>query len=83
MALLIGFGALVMGLNWGRSPAGLSLMMVSFGAAAVALGTMIGTLTKNEMQAGNLSIMLGMAHGAPGRLLVALRTFSPSFANGR
>lgn len=60
MALLIGFGALVMGLNWGRSPAGLSLMMISFGAAAVALGTMIGTLTKNEMQAGNLSIMLGM-----------------------
>lgn len=60
MVLLVGFGTLVMGLNWGRSPLGVALMMGSFGLASVAMGTAIGTFTKNETQANNLSIMLGM-----------------------
>ena len=60
ITLLIGFGALVLGLPWGRSPAGLSVMALSFGLASVALGTMLGTFIKTEKQASNLSIMLGM-----------------------
>ena len=61
MLLLVGFGIVVMGVNWGQSPLGLGIMMISFGLAAVAMGTMIGTFTKTEEEAGNLSIMLGMA----------------------
>lgn len=61
MLLLVLFGVLVMKVNWGQSPLALAIMMVSFGLAAVAMGTMIGTFTKTEEQAGNLSIMLGMA----------------------
>lgn len=61
MLLLVLFGVLVMKVNWGQSPLALIIMMVSFGLAAVAMGTMIGTFTKTEEQAGNLSIMLGMA----------------------
>lgn len=61
MLLLIGFGVWGMGLNWGSSFVGLLLMMLSFGLAAVALGTMLGTFVKTDSQASNLSIMLGMS----------------------
>ncbi len=60
MILLIGFGILVMKLNWGQSPAGLAVMMVSFALASAALGTTLGTFVKSEGQASGLSIMLGM-----------------------
>lgn len=60
MALLVGFGVLVMGVNWGSSPAGLALLLVSFGLAGVSMGVMLGTFTRTDSQAGNLSIMLGM-----------------------
>jgi len=60
MLLLVVFGVYVMRLDWGSSPAGLALMLVSFGLSAVALGTMLGTFIKTESQGNGLSIMLGM-----------------------
>ncbi len=60
MALLIGFGALVMKVNWGRSIAAAGLLLVIFGLASVAFGVMLGTFVKTEKQASNLSIMMGM-----------------------
>jgi ABC-2 type transport system permease protein len=60
MLLLVGFGAVVLRLNWGSSPAGLALLLVTFGLAATALGTTLGTFIKTEGQASGLSIMLGM-----------------------
>ena len=60
MALLVGFGMLALKLNWGQDPLALAVMLVSFGLAAVALGTMLGTFIKSEGQANGLSIMLGM-----------------------
>ena len=60
MAILIAFGALVLHVQWGRSPAGLAVMAVTFGLASVALGTMLGSFIKTEKQASNLSILLGM-----------------------
>jgi ABC-2 type transport system permease protein len=60
MLLLVVFGVYVMGLNWGSSPAGLAVMLLSFALAAVALGTMLGTFIKTESQGNGLSIMLGM-----------------------
>jgi ABC-2 type transport system permease protein len=60
MALLVAFGIYVMRLDWGQSPLGLAVMLVSFGLAAVALGTMLGTFIKTESQGSGLSIMLGM-----------------------
>jgi len=60
MALLAGFGAIALGMDWGRSPAGLALVGLSFGAAGVSLGVMLGTFVKSERQASGLSIMLGM-----------------------
>lgn len=60
MALLAGFGALALGMYWGRSPAGLAIVGVAFGAAGVSLGVMLGTFVKSERQASGLGIMLGM-----------------------
>jgi ABC-2 type transport system permease protein len=61
MALLVGFAALVMRLSWGGSPLALSVVLLAFALAAVALGTMLGTFIKTESQASGLSILLGMA----------------------
>lgn len=60
MTVLVTFGALVMGLPWGRDPLALALVLVSFALAAAALGTTLGTFIKTEAQANGLSIMLGM-----------------------
>jgi len=60
MLLLVGFGILVMRLNWGHSPLALAAMLVSSAMAAAALGTTLGTFVKSMGQAEGLSIMLGM-----------------------
>jgi ABC-2 type transport system permease protein len=60
MLLLVGFGILVMGINWGRDPLGLAIMLVASALAAAALGTTLGTFVKTEGQASGLSVMLGM-----------------------
>jgi len=60
MLLLVVFGALVMNVNWGQAPLALVVMLVTFGLAATALGTLLGTYIKTEAQANGLSIMLGM-----------------------
>jgi ABC-2 type transport system permease protein len=60
MLLLVGFGILVMKLNWGHAPLALAVILVASALAAAALGTTLGTLVKTEGQASGLSIMLGM-----------------------
>lgn len=60
MAFLVLFGIGVMGLSWGPSPAALALILFTFGLAAAAFGTMLGTFVKSEGQATGLSVMLGM-----------------------
>jgi ABC-2 type transport system permease protein len=60
MALLVAFGIYVMRLDWGTSPAGLGLILFTFGLASVALGTLLGTFVKTESQGNSASIMLGM-----------------------
>ena len=66
MALLAGFGAIALGMDWGRSPAGLAIVGVAFGAAGVSLGVMLGTFVKSERQASGLAIMLGEVARLPG-----------------
>jgi ABC-2 type transport system permease protein len=60
MSLLIGFGILVMHVNWGREIPGLVVILISSVLAAAAMGTMLGTIVKTGSQAQGLSIMLGM-----------------------
>lgn len=61
IGLLVGFGVLVLGVDYGSSPLGLLLLMSAFALSGVALGTLMGTFTRTDSQANNLSIMLGMS----------------------
>ncbi len=75
MALLVGFGILVMGLNWGQNIPGLIIMLVAGALAAAALGTMLGTFVKSAAQAQGLSIMLGMVMALMGGCWYPLELF--------
>ena len=77
MLLLVGFGILVMKLNWGHSPAALAVMLVASALAAAALGTALGTLVKTEGQASGLSMMLGMVMALLGGCWYPAELFPP------
>jgi linearmycin/streptolysin S transport system permease protein len=66
MVLLIGFGAIVFKVQWGRSPVALAAIMLSFVLAAVAFGVLLGTFAKTRSQAGGLVILFSMLTAALG-----------------
>jgi ABC-2 type transport system permease protein len=78
MAVLILVGTWIMGINWGNSPAALALLVVSFGLAAVAMGTALGTFIKTPGQASGVSIMLGMSMALLGGCWIPMETFPPA-----
>lgn len=78
MTLLVVFGAVVMKVNWGNSPAALAVMLFTFGLSSVAFGVMLGTFVKTEGQASNLSIMLGMSMALLGGCWWPLELFPPA-----
>jgi ABC-2 type transport system permease protein len=56
-------------------------LLVSFGLAAVAMGTMLGTFTRTPSQANGISIALGMVMGLLGGCMLPLEVFPPAVAN--
>jgi ABC-2 type transport system permease protein len=60
MVLLVGFGALVLGVNWGQSPAAIAILLVSFGLAGTALGVMLGAFARTRSQAGGMTVLFSM-----------------------
>ena len=66
MALLIGFGALVFDVQWGRRRWRWLPICLSFALAAVAFGVMLGTFAKTRSQAGWLVILFSMLTAALG-----------------
>jgi ABC-2 type transport system permease protein len=81
MSLLVGFGSLVMKLNWGHDLGGLAVMLLSAALAAAAMGTMLGTFVKTPGQANGLSIMLGMVMALMGGCWYPLEMFPPVMQN--
>ena len=79
MALLIGFGALALGVNWGRSWAALALVSAAFALAAVALGTLLGALVRSRSQASGLTIMFSMLLSALGGAWWPLEVTPPAY----
>ena len=77
MLLLVGFGIMVMKLNWGHSLDGLALILVASALAAAALGTTLGTLVRSAGQANGLSIMLGMVMALLGGCWYPIELFPP------
>jgi len=78
MFLLVGFGILVMNLNWGREPLALLVLLISSALAAAAFGTTMGTFIKTAGQATGLSIMFGMLFAMLGGCMYPLELFPPA-----
>jgi ABC-2 type transport system permease protein len=66
MSLLVGFGALVLHIQWGRSPLALVLILGGFDLASVSLGVLLGTLVRTRSQASSLSTLIAMFMSALG-----------------
>lgn len=81
MLLLVGFGILVMKLNWGREPLALFVILLTSSLAAAAFGTTLGTFIKTEGQAGGLSTMFGMVFALLGGCWYPLELFPPAIQN--
>jgi ABC-2 type transport system permease protein len=81
MFLLVGFGILVMKLNWGREPLALFVLLLASALAAAAFGTTLGTFIKTEGQASGLSIMFGMVFALMGGCWYPLELFPPAIQN--
>jgi ABC-2 type transport system permease protein len=81
MVLLVGFGDVVMKLNWGREPLALSVILLASALAAAAFGTTMGTFVKTEGQANGLSIMFGMVMALMGGCWYPLELFPSAIQN--
>jgi ABC-2 type transport system permease protein len=81
MLLLVGFGILVMKLNWGREPLALFVILFVSALAAAAFGTTLGTFIKSEGQASGLSVMFGMVFAMMGGCWYPLELFPPAVQN--
>jgi ABC-2 type transport system permease protein len=79
MTLLIGFGALALGVNWGRSWGALALIAAAFALASVALGTLLGAMVRSRSQASGLTTMLSMLLSALGGAWWPLEVTPPSY----
>lgn len=66
MLILVGFGALVLGVNWGRDPGALAVLLVCFGLAGTTLGVMLGAFARTRAQANGLTILFSMLLAALG-----------------
>jgi ABC-2 type transport system permease protein len=80
MILLVIIGVVLLKVPWGQNPPALLVLLVSFGLAGVAMGTMLGTFTKTPSQANGLSIALGMVMGLLGGCMWPLEMFPPAMA---
>jgi len=81
MLMLVVIGVVLLKVPWGQNPLALLLLLISFGLASVAMGTMLGTFTRTPSQANGLSISLGMVMGLLGGCMWPLEMFPPAVAN--
>ncbi len=81
MLMLVVIGVVLLKVPWGQNPLALLLLLISFGLAAVAMGTMMGTFTRTPSQANGLSIAMGMVMGLLGGCMFPLEMFPPAVAN--
>lgn len=79
MTLLIGIGALVFKVYWGRSPAALALIAFTFALTAVAFGVLLGALARTRGQVSGLTILSGLLMSALGGAWWPLEITPPSY----
>lgn len=68
MWFLIGFGALVLGVDWGDSATALVLVTVAYVTAVAGLSVLVGSLSRSSRRAATLSLVLALSMCALGGL---------------
>lgn len=63
--------------NWG-DPLGAAAIMILFGAVCAGTAMLMGTLFKNDQQAGGMGVVLGLGIAALGGCMIPLEFFSPT-----
>ena len=66
MAILVLFGWLALGVDWGRSPLALAAVLVAFGFMGVSVGVALATVVRTAQAASALSTFLSMVLAALG-----------------
>lgn len=66
LTLMVLFGRFALGVNWGQSPLGLTLMLLAYAFAATALGVLLAALAHTSAQVNALSTIVSMSLGALG-----------------
>lgn len=79
MGILIGLGALLFGVNWGRSPLALTAVALSFGLATVALGVLLSTFARTRRQVSGLTVLFSMLTAALGGAWWPLEITPPTY----
>ena len=72
---IIAGSALIFGVRWGQ-PLGAAAVLVLFALVGAGAGILLGTLTRNEQQAGAVGLLLGLGLAALGGSMVPLEVFS-------
>jgi len=60
IGVLVAAGRLLFGVSWGRSPAGLALLLASYAIAVAGLATLLGAVVRNPAQASAVGWIIGM-----------------------
>lgn len=74
---IIVFTLVAFGVDWGSIVGALALL-ITFAAAAAGAAMLLGTLVRNDQQAGGLSVLLGLGMAAIGGCMFPLELFSPT-----
>ncbi len=68
MWILIAFGGLALGVDWGDSPVGLVLVTVTYVAAVAGLSVLLGSISRSSRQAQSAALVLSLTMCALGGL---------------
>ena len=66
IAILVAAGRWLFGVSWGRSPAGLAVLLLSYAIAVASLATLLGAVVRNPAQASAVGWIIGMVLAALG-----------------
>jgi ABC-2 type transport system permease protein len=76
-AIIVGGSAIVFGVDWG-DPAAAAAVIFAFCLVGCGAGLLLGTLARNDKQAGAVALLLGLGLAALGGSMVPLEVFPPA-----
>lgn len=79
ISLLLGVGALLFDVNWGRDPLAVALVSLAFAFATTSLGILVATFVQTRGQASSVVVGLSMAMAALGGAWFPLEVTPPLF----